>query len=354
MRIGIPKEIKPFEGRVALVPAAVADLVDMGIEVLLQSGAGQASGYTDNDYTAIGAGILPDAKSLYSDSELILKVKEPVASEYDLLKSEHILFSYLHLAAAPELAMALQARGLTALAFETVEDHGHLPLLAPMSEIAGILATQLGTIYLHGPQGGRGVLLGGLPGTERGRVTVLGAGSAGGNAARVAAALGAEVTVFARSEASHARMHALGNNVTALPPYRDLIRQTVAETDLLIGAVLVTGARAPVLVTRDMVKAMPRGSVIVDIAVDQGGCIETTHPTSYDKPTYVEHDVIHFAVTNMPGAVPRTASQALSSALLPYVKRLAQFGPGDAALQSGINVQQGKIVHAEVAQALQQ
>ena len=354
MRIGIPKEIKPLEGRVPLVPAAVADLVDMGLEVFIQSGAGQASGYTDSDYTAIGAGVLPDAGSVYSDSELILKVKEPVAPEYELLKPEHILFSYLHLAAAPELAAVLQARGLTAVAFETVEDRGHLPLLAPMSEIAGILATQLGVTYLHSPQGGRGILLGGLPGTERGRVTVLGAGSAGGNAARVAAALGAEVTVFARSRASHARMHALGSNVTALPPYRDLIRQTVAETDLLIGAVLLTGARAPVLVTRDMVKAMPRGSVIVDIAVDQGGCIETTRPTSYENPTYVEHGVIHFAVTNMPGAVPRTASQALSSALLPYVKRLAQFGPEDAALQSGINVQQGKIVHAGVAQALQQ
>lgn len=353
MQIGIPKEIKPLEGRVALVPEAVGALVRAGHEVLLQSGAGEKSGYPDSAYAALGVRIVPNAAALYGTARLIVKVKEPIAPEYALLRSDHIVFSYLHLAAVPELARVLVQKGLTAIAFETVEVRGHLPLLAPMSEIAGRLAVQIGATMLHQPQGGRGILLGGLPGTERGRVVVLGAGEAGGAAVAAAAALGAEVTVFARSRDSLARMTALGANVTALHSYHDAIAAAVKEADLLVGAVLIPGARAPHLVTRDMVRSMRPGSVIIDISVDQGGCIETIRATDYRQPTYVEEGVTHFGVTNMPGAVPRTSSQALSGAIAPFVARLA--GPGwrdDPALKAGVNVEAGKIVHPAVAASL--
>jgi len=353
MRIGIPKETKPLEGRVALVPEAAGELVRGGHEVYLQAGAGEPSGYPDSAYLAEGVQILADAAALYEQAVLIVKVKEPIAAEYALLRPEHLLFSFLHLAAVPELARVLQQKRLTAVAFETVEVRGHLPLLAPMSEIAGRLALQIGAHLLHRPMGGRGLLLGGLPGAERGRVVVLGAGEAGGAAAAAAAAIGAGVTVFARSRESLARMHALGPNVTALHSYHGAIAEAVAQADLLVGAVLITGARAPHLVTREMVKTMRPGSVIVDISVDQGGCIETIHPTDYRNPTYSEAGVIHFGVTNMPGAVPRTASQALSGAIVPYVARLAQPGwQQDAGLRAGLNVQDGQIVHPAVAAAL--
>jgi alanine dehydrogenase len=353
MRIGIPKEIKPLEGRVALVPEAAGELVRAGNEVSVQSGAGEPSGYPDSAYRALGIQILPDAAALYGYAQLIVKVKEPIAPEYDLLRPEHVLFSYLHLAAVPELARVLQQKGLTAVAFETVEEQGHLPLLAPMSEIAGRLAIQIGAHLLHVPQGGRGILLGGLPGTERGRVVVLGAGEAGGTAVAAAAALGAEVTVFARSRDSLVRMCQLGANVTALHSYQGAIAAALQQADLLIGAVLIAGARAPHLVTRAMVRSMRPGSVIVDISVDQGGCVETIRPTDYKNPTYVEEGVIHFGVTNMPGAVPRTATQALSGAIAPYVARLARVGwQQDMALHTGINVQAGQIVHPAVAVAL--
>ena len=349
MKIGVPKEIKPAEGRVALVPAAAAELVDRGHSVFLQTGAGEASGYPDLDYQTAGVEILPDATSIYAGADLIIKVKEPVAAEYGLMRPEHIIFSYLHLAANPELTQALCGKGLTAIGFETVEDRGNLPLLAPMSEIAGKLAVQIGTTLLHSPQGGRGIMLGGMPSAERGRVVVLGAGHAGGASAALAAAMGSQVTVFARSRGSHTRMHALGPNVTALPPYRKLLAQAVSDADLLIGAVLITGARAPQLVSADMVKQMKRGSVIVDISVDQGGCIATTRPTDYTQPTYVQDEVIHFAVTNIPGAVPRTASQALSAVLLPYIQRLVDQGLDDPVIQTGINVRGGKVVHPAIA-----
>jgi len=353
MRIGIPQEIKPLEGRVALIPDAAGELVRAGNEVYLQSGAGEKSGYPDSAYTARGIQILPDAAALYGRAQLIVKVKEPIAPEYDLLRSEHVLFSYLHLAAVPELARVLKQKGLTAVAFETVTVRGRLPLLAPMSEIAGRLAVQIGAHLLHAPLGGRGILLGGLPGTERGRVVVLGAGEAGGAAVAAAAALGAEVTVFARSRASLVRMRQLGPNVTALNSYQGAIAAAVELADLLIGAVLIPGARAPHLVTRAMVRSMRPGSVLMDISVDQGGCIETIHPTDYMNPTYVEEGVIHFGVTNMPGAVPRTATQALSGAIAPYVARLAQPGwEQDAGLYAGINVQGGRIVHPAVAASL--
>jgi len=353
VRIGIPKEIKPLEGRVALVPEAAGELVHAGHEVFLQSGAGLLSGYPDERYAAVGVRLLPDAPTLYGQAQLVVKVKEPIAAEYDLLRADHILFSYLHLAAVPELARVLLQKGLTAVAFETVTHRGHLPLLAPMSEIAGRLAIQIGAHLLHQPLGGRGLLLGGLPGTERGQVVVLGAGEAGGAAVAAAAALGADVTVFARSRDSLARMRALGANVTALHSYRDAIAEAVQQADLLVGAVLIPGARAPHLVDRPMVASMRPGTVIIDISVDQGGCIETIHPTDYRNPTYVDEGVVHFGVTNMPGAVPRTASQALSGAIAPYVARLTVAGWQDqAGLRDGINVQAGRLVHSAVAAAL--
>jgi len=353
MRIGIPKEVKPLEGRVALIPPAVGEVVAQGHEVIVQAGAGLSSGYTNSDYTQAGARLVRDAAELYAEARMVLKVKEPVPAEYGLLRADHIVFSYLHLAANPGLARALQETGLTAVAFETVEARGGLPLLAPMSDIAGRLATQIGTTLLHSPQGGRGLLLGGLPAAERGKVVVLGAGTAGGNAAAVAAALGAEVTVFALSRQSLDRMHGLGANVTALPSYAKLRARAVCEADLLIGAVLIPGARAPHLVSADLVRQMKPGSVIIDISVDQGGCIETIRPTDYTSPTYIEAGVVHFGVTNMPGAVPRSASQALSAELVPYVLRLAgEVGLADPVLATGINVAGGRIVHPAVAQAL--
>jgi len=355
MQIGVPKEIKPLEGRVALTPEATGELVNAGHDVYLQAGAGEPSGYPDEAYVSQGVRILPDARSLYAQARLIVKVKEPISAEYPLLRSEHLLFSYLHLAAAPALARVLRDKGLTAVAFETVTVRGHLPLLAPMSEIAGRLSIQIGAHLLHRPMGGRGILLGGLPGTERGRVTVLGAGEAGGAAVAQAAALGAEVTVFARSRDSLARMRTLGANVSALYSSAGAIADAVASADLLVGAVLIPGARAPHLVTRAMVQRMRSGSVIVDISIDQGGCIEGIRPTDYRQPTYVEDGVTHFAVTNMPGAVPRTASQALSGAIAPYVRQLCDPGwEQDPALFAGINIRSGEVVHPAVAAALRE
>ncbi len=354
MRIGIPKEIKTLEGRVALTPAGAGELAHGGHAVLVQAGAGSASGYPDESYARAGAQIVPDAAALYGAAQLVVKVKEPVAPELGLLRRDQLLFSYLHLAANPELAAALQRIGLTAIAFETVECRGRLPLLAPMSEIAGRLAVQIGATLLHRPHAGRGLLLGGLPAAERGRVTILGAGEAGGAAAAAAASLGAAVTVFARSRDSLARMHALGANVTALASTREALAAELPATDLLIGAVLIAGGRAPRLVDAAMVRTMRPGSAIVDISVDQGGCIETIRPTDYLDPTYVCEGIVHFGVTNMPGAVPVSATQALSAALVPYVQRLAAAGwEEDPELRSGINVRAGRIVHPAVAAAIE-
>jgi len=352
MRIGVPREIKPWEARVALVPHAVAALVEAGHEVFLQAGAGQGSGFGDDEYAVHGARIVADAGALYRAAQLIVKVKEPVLAEYPLLQAEHILFSYLHLAANGPLTQALQKARVTAVAFETVVQDGALPLLAPMSDIAGRLAVQIGATLLHAPAGGRGILLGGLAGTERGQVVVIGAGAAGGNAVRLAAALGAHVTVFDKLPSRLSAMVSVGANVTALPAYEETIADAVRHADLVIGAVLVTGARAPRVITRPMVAAMRRGAVIMDIAIDQGGCVETMRPTDYGSPTFVEEGVVHFGVTNMPGAVPRTASQALSAVLLPYVQVLAVSGAGDKRLSGGLNVQAGRITHEAVAAAL--
>ncbi|MFO7604163.1 MAG: alanine dehydrogenase [Gammaproteobacteria bacterium] len=346
MRIGVPKEIKTLEGRVALIPAAAGQLVTEGHEVYVQSGAGRLSGYADEDYRQSGVQIMPTAKDIYTAAEMIVKVKEPQPEELELLRADHLLFSYLHLAAARELMQVLLDIGLTAVAFETVEHHGQLPLLVPMSDIAGRLAVQIGATLLQQPQGGRGVLLGGLPGTPRGHVVILGAGTAGGSAALMASAMGARVTVFDRSRDKLAAMRTLGGNVTSLHAYPQAIQDAVLSADLLVGAILVPGKKATHLVPADWVRHMQPGSVIVDIAVDQGGCIETTRPTSYAAPTFVWEEVVHFGVTNMPGAVPRTASQALSAVLVPYILRLAQPGwEQQSDLQAGINVRAGQILH---------
>ena len=347
MRIGIPRETKTLEGRVALVPAACGDLVRAGHEVFIESRAGELSGFTDTDFSDIGVTVLPDAAALYGKAELVVKVKEPIAGDLEHLRSEHLLFCYLHLAAEAALTDRLLEIGLTGVAFETVEEaDGSLPLLAPMSNIAGRIGVQVATHLLHQPQGGRGILLGGLPAANRGHVVVLGAGAAGGNSARLAAAMGARVTVFDKRQDRLAEMMAIGPNVTALYPYVETVSEYVAKADMVIGAVLVTGARAPHVVTKDMVESMLDGSVVVDISVDQGGCFETTRPTTYADPTYKVAGVTHFAVTNMPGAVPRTSSQALSAAILPYVQQMARSDwERNVALFKGINVRGGEIVH---------
>lgn len=353
MRIGIPREIKTLEGRVALVPAACGDLVRAGHEVFVEAEAGVKSGFSDDDFRQVGAEILPDAAALYGRAELIVKVKEPVGGDLDHLRDDHLLFCYLHLAAEPELTERLLDIGLTGVAFETVEESdGSLPLLAPMSNIAGRIGVQVGTHLLHQPEGGRGVLLGGIPAADRGHVVVLGAGAAGGNSARLAAASGARVTVFDKRQDRLAEMMDVGPNVSALYPYVEAVGEFVSKADLVIGAVLVTGARAPHVISREMIGAMNEGAVVVDISVDQGGCVETTRPTTYADPTYQVDGVTHFAVTNMPGAVPRSSSQALSAAILPYVQHMARPDwESVQALSRGVNVRGGDLVHPALKQA---
>lgn len=347
MRIGIPRETKTLEGRVALVPAAAGDLVRRGHEVWIETQAGVKSGFSDDDYSKLGVRIAPDAAALYEKGEMIVKVKEPIAGDLKHLRKDHLLFCYLHLAAEPALTKQLLDIGLTGVAFETVElENGDLPLLAPMSIIAGRIAVQVGTHLLHVPMGGKGKLLGGLPSTERGKVVVFGAGAAGANSAQLAAAGGANVVVFEKRQDRMAQMMAMGANITALYPYEDVVAREVASADLVVGAVLVTGAKAPHVVSREMIKGMAPGSVLVDISVDQGGCFETTRPTTWAEPTYVEEGVTHFAVTNMPGAVPQTSSQAICAAILPWVQKLATGQWRDnPALVRGINVEGGKLVH---------
>lgn len=347
MRIGVPREIKMMEGRVGLIPEACRELLDQGYEVFIESGAGEAAGYADESYRELGVEICDNAARLYETAQLVVKVKEPVGPELDLLRRDHFLFCYLHLAASEPLTKRLCEIGLTAIAFETVQDdHGRLPLLAPMSDVAGRIAAQVGCHLLYRPEGGKGLLLGGIAGIERGRVTVLGAGHAGEQAVRVAAALGAQVTVFDLKPDRLEAMRRIGANVTPLYPYAQRIVRELRETDLLIGAVLVPGARAPRLVSRDMVAQMAAGSVIVDIAVDQGGCIETIRATDWSSPTYLQEGVLHFGVANMPGAVPRSSAQALSAAITPHVSRIAA---GDweqsTVLAQGVNVRRGRLMH---------
>jgi alanine dehydrogenase len=352
MRIGIPRELKPREGRVGLIPSACVELVRTGHEVFVEHSAGEKSGYADQHFRDVGVTVLPTADELFDKSQMIVKVKEPIEPDLVRLRKDHLLFCYLHLAALPDLTRRLCSIGLTAVAFETVEDRvGRLPLLAPMSDIAGRLAMQYSTSLLHQPQGGKGILLGGVPAAKRGRVVVLGAGVAGGNSALVAAGLGAEVIVFDKDRDKMVAARAMGANVTALYPHVSDVAEAVRGADIVVGAVLVTGARAPHVVSADMVRSMEPGSVIVDISVDQGGCVETTRPTTYEAPTYQWEGVTHFCVTNMPGAVPRTSSQALSAAIAPYVVRLADGHSSneewrdDPGLVKGINVESGKVTH---------
>jgi alanine dehydrogenase len=347
MRIGVPTEIKNNEYRVGMTPSGVRDLASDGHDVLVQKGAGLGSGFTDDEYTAAGANILPDADAVFNDADMIVKVKEPIEADLARLRKDHLLFCYLHLAALPELTRRLCQIGLTAVAFETVEDRaGRLPLLAPMSDIAGRLSMQYATTLLHQPQGGKGILLGGVPAARRGKVVVLGGGVAGGNSALVAAGIGAEVIVFDKDRDKLVAARALGANVTGLYPHVSDVADAVRAADVVIGAVLVTGARAPHVVSADMVRTMERGSVIVDISVDQGGCIETTKPTTWEAPSYQWEGITHFCVTNMPGSVPRTSSQALSAAIAPFAVRLADGEwRDDPGLVRGINVEAGRITH---------
>ncbi len=354
MHIGIPVESMPFEGRVGLIPEACADLVRAGHEVMLQAGAGLGSGYDDGVYQQAGIQIVDSLDQLMARSELLIRVKAPDEAMLDRLEPRHTVFSFLHLAAYPVLAERLQQSGCTAIAFETVSVGGQLPVLSPMSEIAGRLSVQIGAGLLHGPHGGRGVMLGGIASTDRGRVVILGAGHAGHSACQVAAALAAKVTVFDLNRDRLQAVRSLGNNVTGLYPFADRLYDQISRADLLVGAVLLPGDRAPHLVSEALVKEMKTGSVIVDISVDQGGCVETTRPTDYTNPVFRYADVIHFGVTNMPGAVARTSSQALSSVLLPYALRLAAGdGQMDPVLTEATNIKAGEIVHPVVAQALE-
>ena len=347
MHIGIPKEIKISEGRVSLTPEACSSLVKAGHKVFLEQNAGNCSGYPDHLYENVGVNLCPDAKTLYQNSRLVVKVKEPTDDDLQYLREDHLLFCYLHLAAEQELLAQLLKTGLTAVGFETVQKaDGSLPLLLPMSVIAGRLAGQIGMNLLHVTEGGKGLLLGGMATTERGHAVILGAGNAGAQALDVVASIGANVTVFDLDTGKLADLHERYPNVTGMTPTHEHIRKAVASADLLVGAVLVPGRKAPVLVDSDMVASMENGSVVIDIAVDQGGCIETIRPTNWDDPTYRDKGVIHFGVTNMPGTVPRTSTQALSAAILPYVIELAEENWRDnTALNKGVNVENGKIIH---------
>ena len=344
-KIGIPTERKTKEGRIALTPYAVAELVAAGHEVFIESKAGELSGFYDEEYAQVGAQIVPDQASLYGQSDLIVKVKEPIDEDLQFIEARHTLFCYLHLAALPELTQKLQDIGCTAIAFETVsEGPGQgLPLLTPMSIIAGRIAVLMGVNQLGASQGGRGTLLGGIPSIHTGKVVVIGAGVAGAESAAVAARLGAQVVVFDKKTEALTRARQLGDNVTALASYQQLIAEEIKNADLVIGAVLIPGAKAPKVMTREMVRTMPKGSVLVDIAIDQGGCIETVKPTTYEAPAFEDEGVMHIGVTNMPGAYPRSSTLALSAAISPYVLRLCANGLEDQAILAGLNIQAGEI-----------
>ena len=356
--VGVPKEVKQAEGRVALTPDGVREFERLGINVFVEAGAGEGASITDADFVAAGAGIVPTAADAWA-CDMVVKVKEPKAEEFPFLRPDLTLFTYLHLAAYPEVAKALIAAGTTAVAYETVQlKDGALPLLAPMSEIAGRLAPQMGAHFLERHNGGRGVLMGGSPGVRPARVVVLGAGNVGWSAAWIAAGMEAEVVLLDKNldRLRYVDQIHRGRIVT-LASNRGAIERSVADADLVIGAVLVAGGRAPVVVSEDMVKTMKPGSVIVDVAVDQGGCIETTRETTHMQPTYNLHGVVHYAVGNMPGAVPNTSTYALTNATLPYLLDVATLGAKDAAHQKepirhGVNVVAGQVTNEPVAAAL--
>jgi alanine dehydrogenase len=359
MIVGVVKEIKPEENRVALTPAGASVLVSHGHEVWVERGAGAGSGMSDREYEQAGARVARSAREVWSRAEMILKVKEPLPAEYRYLRPGLVLFTYLHLAANPELVRELCRRGVRAVGYETVElDDGSLPLLAPMSEVAGRLSIQVGAWCLQKQTGGIGILLSGASGVRPGKVVVLGAGTAGSNAAQIAFGLGAHVSVIDANPAKLRYLHdILGGHITTVMSNRANIEEEVRSADLLIGAVLVPGARAPRLVTRSMVRRMRPGSAIVDISIDQGGCVETSRPTTLESPTFVAENVVHYCVTNMPSIVPRTSTYALTNATFAYALEIVDKGLRralleDAPLRRGVNVYDGHVVHPGVAAAV--
>ena len=354
MKVGIPTEIKPDEYRVAVTPAGTRELTEHGHEVLVQAGAGDGSVIPDSEYEEQGARIVPDAEAVYAEAELVLKVKEPQPGEVALLREGQMLFTYLHLAPAPELTQALRDSGATCIAYETVERDGQLPLLAPMSEVAGKIATQAGAFMLERPLGGRGVLLGGVPGVPAANVMVIGGGVVGMNAAFIAIGMEADVFVF---DTNIDRLRELdvifGGRASTVFSSTLAVEQMLPQADLVIGAVLIHGARAPHVIRREQLALMKQRAVLVDVSIDQGGCFETSRPTTHSEPTYDVDGKIHYCVTNMPGAVPVTSTFALTNATLPYALALADRGldalRDDSGLRAGLNVAAGKVTHAAVA-----
>jgi alanine dehydrogenase len=360
MIIGVPKEVKNNEFRVAITPAGVDSLVQAGHEVIIEKGAGEGSGFKVEEFAEHGAKIVPSAAETWNNAEMILKVKEPQPEEYEFFREDLILFTYLHLAPEPELTKALMDKNVAAIAYETVQlDNGSLPLLTPMSEVAGRMSVQIGARFLEKPQGGRGVLLGGVPGVLPGNVVIIGGGTVGTNAAKVALGMGANVTIL---DISADRLRQLDDlfagRLRTLISNRFNIAEAVKQADLLIGAVLIPGRRAPHLVTEDMVKEMQEGAVIVDVAIDQGGSIETIdHVTTHSDPTYVKYGVVHYAVANIPGAVPRTSTFALTNVTIPYAVQIATKGLEKAISESrplarGVNVYKGQVTYQAVAESL--
>jgi alanine dehydrogenase len=358
MIVGVPKEIKNNENRVALTPAGVAEMKKRGHEVYVQSTAGEGSGFNDEAYRTAGASILRDIESTYSKAEMIMKVKEPIEQEYGLIKNNHLLFTYFHFASYEPLTRAMINNKAICLAYETVEKADRsLPLLIPMSEVAGRMSIQQGAKYLEKPLKGRGILLGGVPGVKPAKVVVLGGGIVGTQAAKMAAGLGARVTIL---DINLSRLRELSDimpaNVITMMSNHYNIKEEIKHADLIIGAVLIPGAKAPHLITRDMLKLMKPGTVIIDVAVDQGGCIETCKPTTHENPTYIVDDIVHYCVANMPGAVPYTSTLALTNATLPYALELANKGWKKAAidnsdLRKGLNIINGDVVYKGVAEA---
>jgi alanine dehydrogenase len=357
MRIGVPTEIKDNEYRVGMTPSGAQDLASHGHDVLIQKGAGNGSGFADEEYVAAGARILPDADAVYGEAEMIVKVKEPIDPDLARLKDGQLLFTYLHLAPVPDLTEQLLKKKITGVAYETITDERKrtLPLLTPMSEVAGRMSVHVGAYYLHKPLGGRGVLLGGVPGTLPADVVIIGGGVVGTNAAKMAVGLGARVTIL---DTNLDRLRQLDDifrgEVQTLASNRAHIADAVRRADLLVGGVLIPGAAAPKLVTRDMIREMKKGSVIVDVAIDQGGCVETAHPTTHSNPVYEVDGVVHYCVANMPGAVPRTSTIALTNATLPYTRMLANQGfdasvRNNPGLAEGVNVYKGEITYEAVA-----
>lgn len=358
MIIGVPKEIKNNENRVGATPAGVKELVSHGHTVYVQHTAGEGSVFADEDYIKAGASILPAIEDVYGIAEMIIKVKEPIKPEYPLVKKGQLVFTYFHFASDLELTEAMLASGATCIAYETVVDRARtLPLLIPMSEVAGRMSVQEGARFLEKPQGGKGILLGGVPGVKPAKVLILGGGVVGRNAALMAAGLGADVTITDISLPTLRHLaEVMPRNVKTLYSSRHNIEQELPATDLIIGSVLIPGAKAPHLVTRDMLALMRPGTVLVDVAIDQGGCFETSHPTTHSEPTFVVDGIVHYAVANIPGAVPFTSTLALTNATLPYALRLADMGwrdacRADAGLAEGVNMVDGKITYKGVAEA---